>query len=95
MNAGKPLPQDETAAGGRHAAETFASEILAAALDAFTLDRSREVAWMMARAEGDPRLYRSLAIRGAHSIIDKLEKRQGRHRKKTRQRARMADREAS
>jgi hypothetical protein len=90
---GRPDLHDETAAGGRHAAETFASEILAAAFDAFTLDRSREVAWM-ARAEVDLRLYRTLASRGAHGIVDRLERRQRRYGKKTRQRARMADRGA-
>jgi hypothetical protein len=81
-----PDLSNETAAGGRHAAETFANEILAAALHAYRLDRSREVDRMMERAEADTRLFRSLAICGAHSIIDKMEKRQRRFRKKLRRR---------
>ena len=79
--------KDETAAGGRHAAETFGNEILSAALALYTIDRSREIARMMDRAATDPQLYRSLAIRGAHSIIDRLDKRQSKTRKKARRRA--------
>jgi len=37
---------------------------------------------MVEGAEAAPRLYRSLAIRGVHSIIDKMEKRQRRYRKR-------------
>jgi hypothetical protein len=78
---------DETAAGGRHVAETFCNEILPAALDAYSINRSLEVARIVERAEGDSRLYRSLAIRGPHSIVDNLEKRRRRYRKKMRRRA--------
>jgi hypothetical protein len=87
-------PQDELAAGGRLAAETFGNEILTAALEAFRVDRNRQVEQMMRRAGTNAGLYRSLVIRDAHSIIDKLEKRQSKGRKRARRRARMAEQSA-